>query len=48
MVAAVGKSKSIGPAGISGEILKLVGKAMNPYLARLLYTTINNGKLLAD
>ena len=28
-----GKNKSIGPDWVSGEILKLVGEAMIPYLA---------------
>ena len=47
-VAATGKKKSIGPDGISGEILKLGGEAMIPYLARLLDITVNNGTLPAD
>jgi len=32
-VAAIGKNESIRPDGISGEILKLGGEAMIPYLA---------------
>ena len=47
-VAAIGKNKSIGPDGISGEILKLGGEAMIPYLARLLDITLNKGTLPAD
>jgi hypothetical protein len=47
-VAAIGKNKSIGSDGISGEILILGGKAMIPYLARLLDITMNNGNLPAD
>jgi hypothetical protein len=42
------KNKSIGPDGISEEILKLCGKAMIPYLARLLDITMNNCTLPAD
>ena len=33
---------------MSGEILKLGGEAMNPYVARLLDITLNNGTLPAD
>ena len=36
------------PDGISGEILKLGGEAMVPYLARLVDITMNNGNLPAD
>jgi hypothetical protein len=32
-IAAIGKNKSVGPDGISGEILKLGEEAMIPYLA---------------
>jgi hypothetical protein len=32
-LAAIGKNKSVGPDGISGEILKQGGEAMIPYLA---------------
>jgi hypothetical protein len=31
---AIGKNKSVGPGGVSGEILKLGGEAIIPYLAR--------------
>ena len=48
MVSAIGQNKSIGPDSISGEILKLSGEAMIPYLARLLDITMNNGALPAD
>jgi len=44
----MGKNKSIGPDGISGEILKLGGKAMIQYLARFLDITMNNGNLSSD
>ena len=36
-----GKNKAIGPDWVSGEILKLVGEAMIPYLARLLDITMS-------
>jgi hypothetical protein len=38
---ATGKNKSVGPDWVSGEILKLGGKAMILYLARLLDITMN-------
>jgi hypothetical protein len=45
-LAVVGKkNKSVGPNGISGEILKLDGEAMIPYLARLLDVTVNNAAI---
>jgi hypothetical protein len=47
-VAAIGKNKSKGPDGSSGEILKLGVEAMVPCLARLLDITMNNGTLPAD
>jgi len=37
-----GRNKSVGPDRVSGEILKLGGEAMIPYLARLLHITMNN------
>jgi hypothetical protein len=40
-LAAIGKNISVGPDSVSGEILKLGGEAMIPYLARLLNITIN-------
>jgi len=42
------KNKSVGPDGVSGEILKLGGEAMIPYLAQLLDITMNNGTLPGD
>ena len=39
-IKAIGKNKSVGPDQVSGEILKLEGEAMIPYLARLLDITI--------
>ena len=44
-IKAIGKNKSIGPDRVSGEILKLGGEAIIPYLARLLDITMNNGTL---
>jgi hypothetical protein len=45
---AIGKNKSVGPDCVSGEILKLSGEAMIPYVARLLDATINNSSLPCD
>jgi hypothetical protein len=39
-LAAIGRNKSIGPDGIPGDLLKLGGEAMIPYLERLLEITI--------
>jgi hypothetical protein len=47
-IQATGKNKSVGPDCMPGEILKLGGEAMIPYLARLLEVTINNGSLPCD
>jgi hypothetical protein len=47
-IKATGKNKSVGPDWVSGEILKLGGEAMIPYLARLLDITMNNGILPSD
>jgi hypothetical protein len=47
-LARIGKKKSVGPDCIPGEILKMSGEAMIPYLARLLDITINNGTLPYD
>jgi hypothetical protein len=44
----VGKNKSVGLDGISGDILKLGGEAMIPYLTRLLDITVNNGSIPDD
>jgi hypothetical protein len=44
----MGKNKSVGPDGVSGEILKLGGEAMIPYLARLLDIIINNTTIPSD
>jgi hypothetical protein len=42
------KGKSVGLDCIPGEILKMGGEAMIPYLARLLDITINNGTIPRD
>jgi hypothetical protein len=47
-LAAIGKTKSVRPDGISDEILKLGGEAMIPYLARLLDVTVNNVAITSD
>jgi hypothetical protein len=47
-LAAIRRSKSIGPDGVPGDILKLGGEAMIPYLARLLEITINNATITSD
>jgi len=47
-IAAIGKNKSVGPDCVSGEILKLCGEAIIPYLARLLDIIMNNGALPGD
>jgi len=47
-IRAIGRNKSVGPDRIPGEILKMVGEAMIPYLARLLEITMNNGALPGD
>jgi hypothetical protein len=47
-LAAIGRKKSVGPDGIPGEILKLGGETMIPYLARLLDITMNNNSIPGD
>jgi hypothetical protein len=47
-LAAIGKNKSVRQDSVSGDILKLSGQAMIPYLARLLDITINNATIPAD
>jgi hypothetical protein len=47
-IAEIGKKKSLGPDCVSGEILKVGGEAMIPYLARLLEITMNSGTLPGD
>jgi len=42
MVSKNREKKSVGTDGVPGEILKLVGEAMTPYLPRLLEVSVNN------
>jgi hypothetical protein len=48
MIRGIRKNKSVGPDRVPGEILKMGGEAMIPYLARLLEITMNNGTLPGD
>jgi hypothetical protein len=48
MIRAIRKNKSVGPDRVSGEILRLAGETMIPFLARLLEITMNNGTLPGD
>ena len=41
-LAKIGRNKLVEPDGVPGEILKLDGEAMTPYLARLLEISLNN------
>ena len=41
----IGKKKSVGPDGIPGEILKVGGAAVIPYIARLLDITMNHNAI---
>ena len=41
-LSAIGRKKYVGQDGIAGEILKLDGEAVFPYLKRLLDITMNN------
>ena len=43
-----GRNKSVGPDGVPGEILKLGGEAMTPYLARLLEISLYNTTIQSD
>jgi hypothetical protein len=44
----IGRRKLVGPDCIPGEILKMGGESMIPYLARSLNITINNGTIPND
>jgi hypothetical protein len=48
MLAAIGRNKSIGPDKVSGQILKLDGEAMIPYIARLFDITVINATIPND
>ena len=47
-LAKIGRNKSVGPDGVPGEILKLGGEAMTPFLARLLEVSLNNANIPND
>ena len=47
-LSAIGRKKSVGRDGIPGDILKLSGEAMIPYLARLLDIRMNNNVIPGD
>jgi len=38
----------VGPDGVPGDILKVGGEAMFPFLARLLDITVNNATIPSD
>jgi hypothetical protein len=38
----------VGPDGVPGDILKLGGEVMFPYLARLVGITVNNATIPSD
>jgi hypothetical protein len=44
----IGRNKSVGPDDVPGDILKMGGEAMIPYLARLLDISISNGTIPGD
>jgi len=48
MLAKIRRYKSVGPDGVLGEILKLGGEAMTPFLARLLEISLNSATILYD
>jgi hypothetical protein len=47
-LAAIRRNKSVWSEGVPGEILKLGGEAMIPYLVRLLDITINKATIPSD
>ena len=47
-LAKMGRNKSVGPDGVPGEVLKLGGVAMTPYVARLLEISLNNATIPSD
>ena len=48
ILAKIGRNKSLGPDGFSGEILKLGVEAMTPHLTRLLEISLNNATIPSD
>jgi hypothetical protein len=47
-VAIIGRNKPVGPDYIPGDILKMGGEAMIPYLVRLIDIPINNDTISGD
>jgi len=47
-LAKIRRNKSVGRDGVSGEILKLGGETMTPFLARLLDISLNNTTIPCD
>ena len=47
-LARIGRNKSVGPDNIPGDILKMSGEAMVPYLARLFDISIKDGTIPGD
>jgi len=47
-LAYIWRNKSVAPDGVPGEILKLGGEAMTPFLARLLEISLNNATIPCD
>jgi hypothetical protein len=48
MLANMGRKKSVVPDGVPGEILKLGGEAMIPFLASILEISLNNTTIPSD
>ena len=48
MISKKGSNISVGPDGVPGEILKLGGEALTPYLAGLLEISLNNATMPID
>jgi hypothetical protein len=48
LLATIGRNRSVGPDGVPGEILNLVGQAMTPYLARLSEISLHNATIPKD
>ena len=44
-LAKMGRNKSVGPDGVPGEVLKLDGENMTPYLVRLLEISLNSATI---
>jgi len=44
-LAKIGRNKSVGPDGFTGEILKMCGEAITSFLARLQEISLNNAAI---